>query len=47
MTDLDMIRELRPEVPLPGPAELSPARGRLAAVIAAERGSGRAARTCW
>ena len=38
MTDIDLIRDLRPDVQLPGPRELAGARGRLTAVIAAERG---------
>lgn len=35
MTDLDLIRELRPDEPLADPAELAPARERLTATIAA------------
>jgi hypothetical protein len=42
MTDIDLIRDLRPDVQLPGPRELAGARGRLTAVIAAERGNGSA-----
>lgn len=37
MNDLDLIAELRPEAPLPGPGQLAPARGRLAEAIAADR----------
>jgi hypothetical protein len=40
MTDIDLIRDLRPQVQLPGPVELAGARGRLTAVIAAERADG-------
>jgi hypothetical protein len=36
MTDVDLIRDLRPEAPLPGPDDLAEARGRLTAAIAAE-----------
>jgi len=37
MTELELITDLRPEAPLPGPGELIQARGRLTAAIAAER----------
>jgi hypothetical protein len=40
MSDLDLIRDLTPDIPLPGPAELAPARSRLAAAIAGERRTG-------
>jgi hypothetical protein len=40
MTDIDLIRDLRPEVKLPGPLELAGARGRLTAAIGAERAGG-------
>jgi len=43
MTDIDLIRGLRPDAPLPGPRELAGARGRLTAMIAAERPDGRPA----
>jgi hypothetical protein len=36
MNDMDLIRELRPGVPLPDAAELAPARSQLAAAIATE-----------
>jgi hypothetical protein len=39
MSDLDLIRDLAPDIPLPGPAELAAARSRLAAAIAGEHGS--------
>jgi hypothetical protein len=39
MSDLDLIRDMTPDIPLPGPAELAPARARLATAIAAERRS--------
>jgi hypothetical protein len=42
MNDLDLIRDLTPEAPLPGPADLAGARSRLAAAIAAERAGSRA-----
>lgn len=41
MNDLDLIAELRPEAPLPGPGQLAPARGRLAEAIAADRAGAR------
>jgi hypothetical protein len=37
MTDLDVVTELRPEIPLPALGSLGPARERLLAAIAAER----------
>jgi hypothetical protein len=37
MNDLDLVTDLMPQAPLPEPAELAGARGRLAAAIAAER----------
>jgi hypothetical protein len=40
MTDLDLIRDIRPDAPLPEPGDLVPARGRLIAAIAAERADG-------
>jgi len=43
MTDIDLIRDLRPDAPLPGPSELAEARVRLTAMIAAERDDGRTA----
>jgi hypothetical protein len=43
MTDLDVVRELRPEIPLPVPGSLRPARERLLAAIAAERVAARPA----
>jgi hypothetical protein len=39
MSDLDLIRDMTPGIPLPGAAELAPARTRLADAIAAERRS--------
>jgi hypothetical protein len=43
MTDLDVVRELRPEIPLPALGSLGPARERLLAAIAAERAAARPA----
>jgi hypothetical protein len=43
MTDLDVVRELRPEIPLPALDSLRPARERLLAAIAAERAAARPA----
>lgn len=40
MNDIDLLRELAQDTPLPGPAELGPARARLAAAIAAAPGAG-------
>ena len=47
MTDLDLIRELRPDEPLAGPAELAPARERLTAAIAGAPRPGPAGRPGW
>jgi hypothetical protein len=41
MNDLDLVRDLTPEAPLPGPGDLTGVRGRLTAAIAAERPGGR------
>jgi hypothetical protein len=43
MTDLDVVTELRPEIPLPALGSLGPARERLLAAIAAERVAARLA----
>jgi hypothetical protein len=43
MTDLDVVRELRPEIPLPALDSLRPARERLLAAIAAEHVAARPA----
>ncbi len=45
MTDLDVVTELRPEIPLPALGSLGPARKRLLAAIAAEVAGGAARRT--
>jgi hypothetical protein len=41
MNDIELLRELAQETPLPAPAELDPARARLAAAIAADPATGR------
>ncbi|MGA3151883.1 MAG: hypothetical protein ACLPN6_08770 [Streptosporangiaceae bacterium] len=41
MNDMELLRELAQETPLPAPAELDPARARLAAAIAADPAAGR------
>ncbi len=41
MNDIELLRELAQETPLPAPAELDPARARLAAAIAADPAAGR------
>jgi hypothetical protein len=43
MNDMELLRELAQETPLPAPAELDPARARLAAAIAADPATGRPA----
>lgn len=43
MTDLDVVTQLRPEIPLPALDSLGPARSRLLAAIAAERNAARPA----
>jgi hypothetical protein len=45
MNDLDLIRELAPDEPLPGAGELAPARSQLAAAIATEVAAGPGKRT--
>ena len=43
MNDMELLRELAQETPLPAPAELDAARARLAAAIAADPAAGRPA----
>ncbi len=43
MNDMELLRELARQTPLPAPAELDAARARLAAAIAADPAAGRGA----